>query len=191
MHCDLFSRTTILRHLLYAVFLSFFCASIVFAAKKETSYGDLPDVQFIKNYDGDTITVDLKGQHPLFGDDISVRVAGIDTPEIRGKCVREKNLAREAKELAGQLLEDARIIHLQNVRRGKYFRIVADIQADGVDIAEELMNQGLAVQYDGGTKTYDWCRGKSKKGTRVEKKDDEEGWLQCLINIIKICLSWL
>ena len=46
------------------------------AGKKEKSYGTLTGVRLVKNYDGDTITVDLKGQHPLFGDDISVRIAG-------------------------------------------------------------------------------------------------------------------
>ena len=34
-------------------------------------------------YDGDTFKVDLKGIHPLFGDDVSIRLHGVDTPEIR------------------------------------------------------------------------------------------------------------
>ncbi|XOF33515.1 MAG: thermonuclease family protein [Candidatus Electrothrix sp. YB6] len=150
------------------------------AAKKERSYGNLKDVQFIKNYDGDTITVDLKGHHPLFGDNISVRVAGIDTPEIRGKCAQEKELAREAKQVVGQILQDARRIRLNNVRRGKYFRIVADVKADRQDIAELLIDEGLAVPYDGGKKTYDWCRGKTGKrrsARRQTKEKKEKGWL--------------
>jgi endonuclease YncB( thermonuclease family) len=41
--------------------------------------------------------------------------------------------------------------------RGKYFRIVGRLIADGVDIADLLIERQLAVLYDGGTKTKDWC----------------------------------
>ncbi len=41
--------------------------------------------------------------------------------------------------------------------RGKYFRIVGRLIADGVDISELLLQEGLAVTYDGDTKTKDWC----------------------------------
>ena len=41
--------------------------------------------------------------------------------------------------------------------RGKYFRNVGRIIADGVDISDLLIQRQLAVLYDGGTKTKDWC----------------------------------
>jgi len=41
--------------------------------------------------------------------------------------------------------------------RGKYFRIVGGLIADGVDISDLLIQQHLAVPYDGGTKVKDWC----------------------------------
>ena len=41
--------------------------------------------------------------------------------------------------------------------RGKYFRIVGRLKADGVDISDLLIEQQLAVLYDGGTKRKDWC----------------------------------
>ena len=138
------------------------------AGKKEKSYGTLTDVRFVKNYDGDTITVDLKGQHPLFGDDISVRIAGIDTPEIKGKCAQEKELAREAKKVVHKIMSTARKIRLKNVQRGKYFRILADVQADRKDVADILVKKGLAVRYDGGTKGFDWCRGRKGVDDRVD-----------------------
>ena len=40
---------------------------------------------------------------------------------------------------------------------GKYFRIVGRLIADDVDISELLIERQLAVLYDGGTKTKDWC----------------------------------
>jgi len=41
--------------------------------------------------------------------------------------------------------------------RGKYFRIVGRLLADGVNISDLLIQRHLAVLYDGGTKGKDWC----------------------------------
>ncbi len=154
------------------------------AAKKKKSYGTFTGVRFVKNYDGDTITVDLKGQHPLFGDNISVRVAGIDTPEIKGKCSQEKELARDAKKIVHKIMSKARNIKLKNVQRGKYFRIVADVQADKKDVADILIKKGLAVRYDGGTKGFDWCSGKAKQRKRRGQKGDPD-WVDFFDKILK------
>jgi len=43
------------------------------------------------------------------------------------------------------------------MKRGKYFRIVADVSIDGKSLAKSLINAKLAVIYDGGKKTKDWC----------------------------------
>ena len=54
------------------------------------SYGDYQGAIYLQNYDGDTIRFDLPRYPPIAGDDIRVRVNGIDTPEINGKCEKEK-----------------------------------------------------------------------------------------------------
>ncbi len=87
---------------------------------------------------------------------------GIDTPEIRGKCQKEKDLAYEVRDLVRDILNNAQTITLtidDNSKevRGKYFRIVGRLIADGVDISELLIQKNLAVLYDGGTKVKDWC----------------------------------
>ena len=94
----------------------------------------------------------------LFGHNVPIRVEGIDTPEIRGKCQKEKDLAYEARDLVWGLLNNAQTITLtidDNPKevRGKYFRIVGRLKADGVDISDLLVQKNLAVLYDGGTKT--------------------------------------
>ncbi|MBF0605232.1 MAG: hypothetical protein HQL07_16270 [Nitrospirae bacterium] len=43
------------------------------------------------------------------------------------------------------------------VRRLQYFRIVARVVADGMDVGEMLIGAGLAVSYDGRRKTGAWC----------------------------------
>lgn len=112
---------------------------------------------YISNYDGDTVRVDIPGLHPIIGKSISIRIRGIDTPEIRGKCLKEKTKAKKAKKRVRELLIDAKHILLQQMGRGKYFRIVAVIVADGINIGKTLTKEKLAVSYFGGKKTAKWC----------------------------------
>ncbi len=51
----------------------------------------------VKVYDGDTFTVEAY-PWPGITANASVRVDGVDTPEIRGKCESEKRKAVEARE---------------------------------------------------------------------------------------------
>jgi endonuclease YncB( thermonuclease family) len=88
---------------------------------------------------------------------MSIRLAQVDTPEIKGKCDKEKRLAQKAKQHTVRMLRSGNNITLQNLKRGKYFRLVADVSIDGVDLAISLIKNGLAVTYDGGRKTKDWC----------------------------------
>jgi len=65
---------------------------------------DIPNITIVSCYDADTCRVNLPRSafnddwaYELFGHNIPVRVKGIDTPEIRGKCQKEKDLAYEAR----------------------------------------------------------------------------------------------
>ena len=120
-------------------------------------YGDYQGAVYVSNYDGDTIKFDLPGLHPIIGNKINIRVNGIDTPEIRGKCEQEKYSAEQAREMVADILKDAEKIDLKNMERGKYFRIAADVFADGESLAEILIESGMAVRYEGGKKTHNWC----------------------------------
>ncbi len=51
----------------------------------------------VKVYDGDTFTVEAY-PWPGLEAKASVRIDGVDTPEIRGKCDEEKHKAIEARE---------------------------------------------------------------------------------------------
>ena len=121
-------------------------------------FGDYEGAIYVRNYDGDTITFNLPNLHPIIGKKIVVRVNGIDTPEIRGKCDQEKYDAEQAKGMVENLLKDAERIDLKNLQRGKYFRIVADVYADGENLAEALVDSGMAVRYNGGKKNSRWCK---------------------------------
>lgn len=116
------------------------------------------NVEFISAYDGDTIKVNIKDLHPLLGQEISIRIANIDTPEMKGGCEKSKAMAKEAQLVVQELLTEAKKIDLVNCERGKYFRIIADVYADNINVGDLLFVKGLAVRYDGKTKKYDWCK---------------------------------
>ena len=151
-------RTVKLLSLLIPLVISI---SSAFAAKSDHTYGHFKGVRYVKNYDGDTITVDIPGVHPLIGSNIMIRIRGIDTPELRGYgCQEELEKARQAKKMVKSLLRSAKEINLRKVGRGKYFRIVADVEFDGKNLGAVLVKNGLAVDdYHGGKKTHDWCGG--------------------------------
>jgi len=100
---------------------------------------DFPNVTYRSCYDGDTCRFDIPNVHPFFGENIPVRLAGIDTPEKSGKCQKEEDLAIKARDRVRTLLSQAQTIVLKNVQRGKYFRIVAEVWADGVNVSEVLI----------------------------------------------------
>jgi endonuclease YncB( thermonuclease family) len=106
----------------------------------------------IKVYDGDTITIASKlpyGGSPLYR--FSVRLNGIDAPEIKSKSEEEKKLAKVAKDaLSSQILN--KVVTLKNVQLEKYGRILADVIIDGQNMSEFMLDKKLAVKYDGGTK---------------------------------------
>ena len=121
-------------------------------------YGDLVVEKYISAYDGDTFRVDVAEIHPLIGQNMPIRLRGVDTPEIRAKCDQEKALAIKARDFVRDLLANAETILLENIDRGKYFRIVADVSVDGVDLGSTLIENGLGRPYDGGKKES-WCDG--------------------------------
>ena len=68
------------------------------------SFGDYQNPIYVRNYDGDTITFNLQNLHPIIGEKISVRVNGIDTPEIKGSCEKENYDAQQAQEMVAEIL---------------------------------------------------------------------------------------
>ena len=127
---------------------------------KATTHGQPFQVAIFHGcYDGDTCTVSLPDLPALFGDHITVRLAGIDTPEIKGICEKEKALARQAQAFTQKLMVEAQKIELLDPKRDKYFRILARVIADGKEVAHELVAAGFAVPYNGQGKKRDWCEG--------------------------------
>ena len=103
----------------------------------------------IKVYDGDTITVGaiLLDKSYRF----SVRLRGIDTPEMKGGSPAEKVLAIKARdELSKRIMN--KIVRLKNIETEKYGRILADVYLEEECMNDWLIAEGHAKKYDGGHK---------------------------------------
>jgi micrococcal nuclease len=128
----------------------------VFSVQAAPEYGTVTVSKVISVYDGDTFRVDIDSLPPIVGKNIPIRLNGVDTPEIQGKCQQEKDLALEARDFVRNKLANAKEIKLTKLQRGKYFRVVADVLIDGVSLEQELLDNELAYKYTGGKKTS-WC----------------------------------
>ena len=131
-------------------FLLFLTISSFTQAKPQ--YGTVTVSKVISVYDGDTFRVNIDSLPPIVGKNIPIRVNGVDTPEIRGKCQYEKNLALKARDFVRAKLANAKEIKLTNLQRGKYFRVVANVVVDRVSLEQELLDNKLAYEYSGGKK---------------------------------------
>lgn len=122
-------------------------------AKTQKDYGHIFVDEIVRIYDGDTFYCNISRWPKTLGENIWIRVNGIDTPEMRGSPPEVKVLAQEAKTIVYDRLTNAEVVVLKNIKRGKYFRVVVDVEFDGKDLADELIKVGLAKRYDGGTKS--------------------------------------
>ena len=74
---------------------------------KDVFYDDVTVSEITSIYDGDTFRANIQSFPSIVGDNIGIRVSGIDTPEIRGKCPKEKELAQKAKQFTVEKLRGA------------------------------------------------------------------------------------
>ena len=99
-------------------------------------------------YDGDTIQnvlISLKDFNTTFKR--TIRLSGIDAPEIRTKDLAEKKLGFKARDwlrafIAGQNIQ------LQIEGREKYGRSLGTIFLNGENVNELMVKKGLAKRYE-------------------------------------------
>lgn len=99
----------------------------------------------VKVIDGDTIVVDTDGKKE------TIRLIGIDAPEIGGGSQKKKCFGKEAEEFAKNILSDANIglekDETQN-DRDKYGRLLRyAVMENGNNFNEQMIRGGLAREY--------------------------------------------
>lgn len=86
----------------------------------------------------------------------TVRLVGLDAPELHGRCPAETALARRARARLAQLLGGRAWLKPQG--RDRYGRLLAVVRDEaGRDVAEILIAEGLARPYDGRGPRGSWC----------------------------------
>lgn len=119
--------------------------------------------------DGDTLAVRARiwlGQQVR----VRVRLAGIDAPELKGRCAEERAMATGARRFAQEFIlnwarpempavtDASPLIWLSDISEGKYAgRVLARVaNAAGEDLGNAMLGAGFARPYAGGTR-QDWC----------------------------------
>lgn len=125
------------------------------ATPREVLPGPVP-AELVRVVDGDTVLVSARiwlGQRVT----VSVRLAGIDAPEMRGRCASERARARQARDFLARRLAAGRIA-LADIQYGKFAgRVVARLlDGDGADLGAALLAAGLARPY-AGRRRGSWC----------------------------------
>jgi micrococcal nuclease len=120
-----------------------------------------------KIVDGDTIDADID-----LGFDISlakrIRLGSVDTPESRTTDLKEKALGLESKEWLKKKLEGAKNVLIKTElpdSTEKYGRIIGHlfINEQTTSLNNQMINEGYAWRYDGGTKKKDYAELEAKR----------------------------
>lgn len=115
------------------------------------------NVTFHRCYHVHSCFVSIPNVPEIFGDVILIRIAGIETPEILGKCDKEKKLAEKARNFVNTVLENAREIELYDLERGEHFNLIARVMANGKSVSKLLLDQKYALPTTNKAGKPNWC----------------------------------
>lgn len=102
-------------------------------------------------YDGDTVAMECGAG------EMTARVQGLNAPETRdAQCEAERALGKAATLRLRALVKAAGEVTIERHGHDKYGRDLIRLELDGVDVADQLVKEGLAETYRGG-KRRDWC----------------------------------
>lgn len=106
----------------------------------------------IKVIDGDSTKVSIPVDGHIWT--FPVRISDIDSPEVRTRNEKEKDLGLKAKARVEELVL-GKIVSLKLGEFDKFGRLLGSIEtSDGVNVGEDLISRGLAVKYEG--KRHAW-----------------------------------
>lgn len=112
--------------------------------------GPLIFAAIVSVVDGDTFHATIHDREQE-----TIRVLGVDTPELHGQCEAEVQAARSARTFVRDRVGDA--VLLRPGRRDKYGRLLAHvILLDGSDLAVGLIEAGHGRAYHG-ERREGWC----------------------------------
>jgi micrococcal nuclease len=102
-------------------------------------------------YDGDTVHAVFSLPNSSIIYKYKLRLAHIDTPELRSKNKNEVKKANEAKKVVEDMILN-KIVYLELEGEDKYGRILANIFINNLNLNQYLIDNKYAYRYEGGTK---------------------------------------
>ena len=113
------------------------------------------DAEYIKSFNGESPTLRISTFPGQFTEEVN-HIAGIQVPDLHGKCVKERTLAVTARNDLKEMLEGKplKVMVLGRDNRG---RLELVVHVDGHDVAEALVKLGDAAPYSGEGPRHDWC----------------------------------
>lgn len=131
----------------------------------------LNQVKIIKCYDGDTVTIATMIDDTVVR--INVRMIGYDCAEIKSKNAQEKQVAQWAKAFITEMIMNKTVKVVKNQGYDKYGRLLLELEIDGKNVNETMLNM-WGVKYGGGHKEQvDWAQWNELGAikTHIEKKE--------------------
>tara|TARA_Y100001968_G_scaffold219017_1_gene201678 strand:- start:139 stop:606 length:468 start_codon:yes stop_codon:yes gene_type:complete len=147
------SEQRFLRNLIIGFFSALFIV-FVFAMialfQTLTTYPSTPELASVtiqSCYDGDTCTT-IEGE--------KIRLACIDTPELRGKKA-DPIPAKAARDYLNDLVAGSTVT-IRRITEDRYLRTVAELSKGPVNIQEDLVEKGLASIYERYSGQCEWSK---------------------------------
>jgi len=129
-------------------FVLFFLITNVFAQEKYI-------VEVERIIDGDTFVIDWPTL-PFGMNKVSIRIRGIDTPEIHSKCEKEKTSAETSKSFLSNWILHKQVI-IANCENDKFGgRWLCDVEYKNSEVSSTMIVNGFARPYNG-EKKIPWC----------------------------------
>ena len=108
---------------------------------------ELPTTLIKSCYDGDTCTT-IDGE--------KIRLACIDTPELKGKKA-EPIAAQEARDFLNNLVSNKKV-SIRRITNDRYERTVGELFINGINVQELIVQKGYGKIYERYADQCDWIK---------------------------------
>ena len=112
-----------------------------------SAYGALPTTIIQSCYDGDTCTT-IEGE--------KIRLACIDTPELKGKKA-DPIAAKEARDFLNNLVSNTKV-NIRRITTDRYGRTVAELYSGNINIQKLLVDKGYGQIYKKYSNQCKWSK---------------------------------
>ena len=127
--------------------MAIFSLLIAFISIPFSAYGALPTTIIKSCYDGDTCTTT---------DGEKIRLACIDTPELKGKKA-DPIAAKEARDFINELLANEKV-SIKRITNDRYGRTVAELFKNNINVQEVIIEKAYGKIYERYQYQCDWIQ---------------------------------